>query len=72
MNELKEVDEDAYNWLQSHSTAIWARHMFKIDGQTDTVLNNMCESFNNIIEIWEQAYNPHGMPSKQLNDTIFF
>ena len=49
MNELKEVDEDAFKWLQSHSTTIWARSMFKSDGQSDTVLNNMCESFNNKI-----------------------
>ena len=49
MNELKEVDEDAFKWLHSHSTTIWAKHMFKSDGQSDTVLNNMCESFNNVI-----------------------
>ena len=49
MNELKEVDKDAFKWLQSHSTTIWARHMFKSDGQSDIVLNNKCESFNNKI-----------------------
>ena len=49
MNELKEVDANAFKWLQSHSTTIWARHMFKSDGQSDTVLNNMCESFNSVI-----------------------
>ena len=49
MNELKQVDEDAFKWLQSHSTTIWTRHMFKSDGQSDTVLNNMCESFNSVI-----------------------
>ena len=48
MNELKEVDANAFKWLQSHSTTIWARHMFKSDGQSDTVLNNMCESFNSV------------------------
>ena len=49
MNELKEVNEDAIKWLQSHSTTIWARHMFKSDGQNNIVLNNMCESFNSRI-----------------------
>ena len=49
MNELEEVDEDAFKWLQPHLTTIWARHMFKSDGQSDTVLNNMCESFNSVI-----------------------
>ena len=48
MNELKEVDENAFKWLQSHSTTIYVRHMFKSDGQSDTVLN-MCESFNSMI-----------------------
>ena len=49
MNELKEVYEDAFKWLQSHSTIIWVRHMFKSDGQSDIILNNMCESFNSMI-----------------------
>ena len=48
MNELKEVDANAFKWLQSHSTTIYVRHMFKSDGQSDTVLN-MCESFNSMI-----------------------
>ena len=49
MNELKEVDEDAFKWLQSHSTTIYVRHMFKSDGQSDKILNNICESFNSVI-----------------------
>ena len=49
MDELKGIDEDAYSWLQDHSTTIWARHMFSEDGLSDTVLNNMCESFNSRI-----------------------
>ena len=49
MNELKEVDEDGFKWLQSHSTTIWARSMFRSDGQSDIVLNNICESFNSRI-----------------------
>ena len=49
MNELKEVDANAFKWLQSHSTTIWARHIFKSDGQSDIVTNNICESFNGVI-----------------------
>ena len=49
MDELKGIDEDAYSWLQDHSTTIWARHMFGEDGFSDIVLNNMCESFNSRI-----------------------
>ena len=46
MDELKEIDAKAHRWLDSHSTTKWARHMFSEDGLTDTILNNMCESFN--------------------------
>ena len=49
MNELKEADEDAFKWLQSHSTTISVRSMFKSDGLSDIVLNNMYEIFNNRI-----------------------
>ena len=49
MDELKEIDADAYRWLDSYSTTKWARHMFSVDGLTDTILNNMCEIFNSKI-----------------------
>ena len=49
MDELKEIDADAHRWLDSHSAIKWARHMFTEDGLTDTILNNMCESFNSRI-----------------------
>ena len=49
MDELKEIDADAHRWLDSHSTTKWVRHMFSKDGLTDTILNNMCENFNNRI-----------------------
>lgn len=49
MDELKEIDADAHNWLQAHSTTIWARHMFNEDALTNTILNNMCENFNSRI-----------------------
>ena len=49
MNELKEIDEGAYNWLQHHSIIILSRHMFCGDAMSDTILNNMCESFNSKI-----------------------
>ena len=56
MDKLKGIDEDAYNWLQDHSTTIWARHMFSEDRLSDTVLNNMYESFNN--QILKFRYKP--------------
>ncbi|XP_075664850.1 uncharacterized protein LOC142634442 [Castanea sativa] len=44
---MKDTNEGAYFWLKGHTTTIWARHMFRDDGLSDTVLNNMYESFNN-------------------------
>ena len=49
MDELKEIDANAHSWLDAHSTTKWAKHMFSEDGLIDTILNNMCESFNNRI-----------------------
>ena len=49
INELKEIDDDAHSCLNAHSTTKWARHMFSEDSLTETILNNMCESFNSRI-----------------------
>ena len=49
MDELKGIDVDAHNWLDGHSTIKWAKHMFSEDALTDTIVNNMCESFNSRI-----------------------
>ena len=49
MNEMKDIDEGAYFWLKGHTTTIWAKHMFRGDELSDTILNNMCESFNSRI-----------------------
>ena len=49
INEMKDIDEGAYVWLKRHITVVRARHMFRSDGLSDTVLNNMCESFNSRI-----------------------
>nr|XP_023900754.1 uncharacterized protein LOC112012612 [Quercus suber] len=49
MNEMKDIDEGAYNWLKGHTTTVWARHMFRTDALSDTVINDMYESFNSRI-----------------------
>ena len=49
MDELKGIDADAHSWLDAHSTTKWAKHMFSEDVLTDTIVNNMCESFNSRI-----------------------
>ena len=45
MDELKGIDADAHSWLDAYSTTKWTRHVFSEDDLTDTILNNMCESF---------------------------
>ena len=49
MDELKGIDADAHNWLDAHLTTKWAKHMFSEDALTDTIVNNMRESFNSRI-----------------------
>ena len=49
MDELKGIDANAHSWLDAHSTTKWAKHMFSEDALTDTIVNNMCESFNSRI-----------------------
>ena len=49
MDELKGIDAVAHSWLDAHSTKKWAKHMFSEDALTDTIVNNMCKSFNSRI-----------------------
>ena len=49
MDELKGIDVDAHNRLDALSTTKWAKHMFNEDALTDTIVNNMYESFNSKI-----------------------
>ena len=49
MNELKGIDADAHSWLDAYSTTKWIKHMFSEDALIDTIVNNMCESFNSRI-----------------------
>ncbi|KAL7189163.1 hypothetical protein ACSBR1_038933 [Camellia fascicularis] len=51
MNKLKEMDpeEKAYNWLRKIDPTLWTRSHFSPRSRCDTLVNNMCESFNNNI-----------------------
>ena len=49
MDELKGIDVDAHSRLDTLSATKWAKHMFNEDALTDTIVNNMCESFNSKI-----------------------
>ena len=43
---MMDIDEGAYNWLKGYTTTVWAKHMFRTNDLSDTIINNMCESFN--------------------------
>ena len=46
MDELKGINVGAHSWLDAHLTTKWAKHTFSEDALTNTIVNNMCESFN--------------------------
>ena len=49
MKKLKEVDENAFKWLVDKPPSQWSKSHFSTFTKTDMVLNNLCESFNNLI-----------------------
>uniref|UniRef100_A0A2N9EMB4 SWIM-type domain-containing protein n=1 Tax=Fagus sylvatica TaxID=28930 RepID=A0A2N9EMB4_FAGSY len=49
MKELKEVDRQAFEWVESKPKEKWCKHKFKVHSKCDTLVNNMCESFNGVI-----------------------
>ncbi|XP_012830624.1 PREDICTED: uncharacterized protein LOC105951718 [Erythranthe guttata] len=49
MQELKEIDENAYIWLAKKPPQNWSRSHFTTYPKCDILLNNMCECFNSFI-----------------------
>ncbi|XP_073064187.1 uncharacterized protein [Primulina eburnea] len=49
MNEMKVIDENAYEWLAKKPENQWSRAYFSTSPKSDILLNNMCETFNSII-----------------------
>ena len=46
MDEIKQKDKNAYQWLIMKGLRHWARVHFRTTQQCDIILNNMCERFN--------------------------
>ncbi|XP_028065583.1 uncharacterized protein LOC114268592 [Camellia sinensis] len=46
MEEMKGVDEQAYNWLSRRAPIHWSRSHFFSFPKCDILLNNLCECFN--------------------------
>ncbi|XP_021722616.1 uncharacterized protein LOC110690102 [Chenopodium quinoa] len=49
MQQIRELDEDAYNYLENIPTHHWCRHAFSDSCRSNMLLNNMCETFNSVI-----------------------
>ncbi|GJX12395.1 hypothetical protein Tco_0204153 [Tanacetum coccineum] len=46
MEELKEFNNEAYEWLNAIPPQHWTRSHFSVRAKSDVLLNNMCEVFN--------------------------
>lgn len=46
MNQIKEMNEEAYNWLMAIPTRAWCKHAFNYHPRCDVLMNNLSESFN--------------------------
>ncbi|XP_042396840.1 uncharacterized protein LOC121986986 [Zingiber officinale] len=49
MDEMKRMDEKAYDWLSKKLVEHWSKSHFTTTAKCDVLLNNMCECFNNLI-----------------------
>ncbi|XP_021747151.1 uncharacterized protein LOC110713002 [Chenopodium quinoa] len=49
MQQIKELDEEAFDYLNKIPTVHWCRHAFSENCRSDMLLNNMCETFNAVI-----------------------
>ena len=58
MDEMKQEDKHAYQWLISKGLRHWARAHFRTTPQCDILLNNLCESFNGTKSIFLARTKP--------------
>ncbi|XP_059626164.1 uncharacterized protein LOC132269126 [Cornus florida] len=49
MNKIKEMNARAYEWLRRVPPNVWTRSSFGCHSKTALVINNMCESWNEVI-----------------------
>ncbi|KAK8943070.1 hypothetical protein KSP39_PZI008986 [Platanthera zijinensis] len=49
MEKMKTFNIEAYNWVRARHPRNWARSHFSTWPKCDMLLNNLCESFNNVI-----------------------
>lgn len=49
MEAIKSINVEAYNYLAAIPTCHWSRHGFSTSSKSGMLLNNCCESFNNVL-----------------------
>ncbi|XP_073053773.1 uncharacterized protein [Primulina eburnea] len=54
MDEIKQENTAAWNWLMQEEPFHWSRHAFDIHVKNDHVTNNMSESFNSELKVMRQ------------------
>jgi hypothetical protein len=51
MQELKKIDQKAWEWLMGVPTTAWCKHAFSFYSKCDVLMNNLSESFNSTIHV---------------------
>ncbi|XP_052887638.1 uncharacterized protein LOC128296459 [Gossypium arboreum] len=49
MDELRKINQHAYDWLKKKNPTHWLRSHFSIRSHSDMLVNNLSESFNKMI-----------------------
>lgn len=49
MNEVKQLDNKAWEWLMGVRTKQWCKHFFRFYPKCNILMNNLSESFNSTI-----------------------
>ncbi|XP_022880927.1 uncharacterized protein LOC111398230 [Olea europaea var. sylvestris] len=49
MQRMLDIDQAAYEWLESKPASYWSKSHFREGNKCDMLLNNLCESFNSTI-----------------------
>ncbi|XP_017434428.1 uncharacterized protein LOC108341245 [Vigna angularis] len=49
MRKIKEINVDAFKYLIAIPPRFWSRSRFSPRSQSDTLINNICEGFNNVL-----------------------
>ncbi|KAK0585213.1 hypothetical protein LWI29_024743 [Acer saccharum] len=58
MAEIKELNENAWKWLNEISLSQWSNSFFSIHSKCDMTLNNLCEIVNGDREVLEARSSP--------------